>query len=108
MELMPTRLQMPIHSRPKDGSFSTTGSMAVFVVKRLVIAGGFLHRTPTHVWWLNQLECWLPIPTRRFLHPADFADTTDVSSAILGCIDPYNDRVKPSSWSYETTEKAAA
>ena len=58
----------------------------------------FLHRTPTHASWLNQVERWFSIPTRQLLHTAEFGQTTDLSSAILDFIDDYNQRAKPFMW----------
>ena len=68
----------------------------------------FLHRRATHASWLNQIECWFSILTRQLLHTAEFADTVDVSSAILDFIDDYNGRAKPFNWSYDADAKAAA
>ena len=67
----------------------------------------FLHRTPTHASWLNQVECWFSILTRQLLDTAEFADTTDVSSAILDYIDDYNNRAKPFRWTYNATATPA-
>ena len=60
----------------------------------------FLHRTPTHASWLNQIEMWFSILTRQLLHTAEFAHTSDLAGAILDYIDDYNNRAKPFKWTY--------
>ena len=61
----------------------------------------FLHRTPTHASWLNQIETWFSILTRQLLHTAEFAHTSDLAGAILDYIDDYNNRAKPFKWTYD-------
>lgn len=68
----------------------------------------FLHRTPTHASWLNQVEMWFSILTRQLLDTAEFASTTDLANTILDYIDDYNQRAKPFKWTYNATNKHAA
>lgn len=65
----------------------------------------FLHRTPTHASWLNQIEMWFSILTRQLLHTAEFAHTTDLAGAILDYIDDYNNRAKPFKWTYHPNQQ---
>jgi len=58
----------------------------------------FLHRTPTHASWLNQIEMWFSILTRQLLNTAEFADTSDLAGAILDYVTDYNTRAKPFNW----------
>lgn len=58
----------------------------------------FLHRTPTHASWLNQVEMWFSILTRQLLNTAEFADTNDLASAIIDYVDDYTTRAKPFNW----------
>lgn len=60
----------------------------------------FLHRTPTHASWLNQIETWFSILTRQLLDTAEFNHTTDLAGAVLDYIDDYNNRAKPFKWTY--------
>ena len=60
----------------------------------------FLHRTPTHASWLNQIEMWFSILTRQLLDTAEFKHTTDLAGAVLDYIDDYNNRAKPFKWTY--------
>jgi transposase len=60
----------------------------------------FLHRTPTHASWLNQVEMWFSILTRQLLSTAEFADTNDLAGAIIDYVDDYNTRAKPFNWAW--------
>ena len=66
----------------------------------------FLHRTPTHASWLNQIEMWFSILTRQLLDTAEFADTGDLATAILDYIEDYNKRAKPFKWTYQATHNS--
>lgn len=63
----------------------------------------FLHRTPTHASWLNQIETWFSILTRQLLDTAEFNHTSDLAGAILDYIDDYNNRAEPFKWTYQAT-----
>lgn len=63
----------------------------------------FLHRTPTHASWLNQIEMWFSILTRQLLDTAEFAHTSDLATAILDYVEDYNKRAKPFKWTYQAT-----
>ena len=60
----------------------------------------FLHRTPKHASWLNQIEMWFSILTRQLLHTAEFTDTNDLAGAIIDYVDDYNTRAKPFNWKW--------
>jgi transposase len=60
----------------------------------------FLHRTPTHASWLNQVEMWFSILTRQLLSTAEFADTNDLAGAIIDYVDDYNTRANPFNWTW--------
>lgn len=60
----------------------------------------FLHRTPTHASWLNQVEMWFSILTRQLLDTAEFADTSDLADALIDYVDDYNTRAKPFNWAW--------
>jgi transposase len=67
----------------------------------------FLHRTPTHASWLNQIEMWFSILTRQLLNTAEFADTSDLAGAILDYIADYNTTAEPFNWTYQPEPAAA-
>jgi transposase len=40
------------------------------------------HYTPTHAWWLNQIECWFSILSRQALPGASFTSVAPLREAI--------------------------
>jgi transposase len=57
-----------------------------------------LHFTPTHASWLNQIECWFSILSRRALRGASFTSPQQVRGAIDGFIEAYNQNAVPFEW----------
>ena len=59
--------------------------------------------TPKHCSWLNQIECWFSIITRRLLNRrANFISINDLEQKIIGFIDYYNQFLKKAfKWNYE-------
>jgi hypothetical protein len=57
--------------------------------------------TPKHGSWLNQVEIWFGILTRRLLKRGRFASTDDLKQRILEFIDFFNQTLaKPFRWTY--------
>ncbi len=57
---------------------------------------------PKHTSWLNQIECWFSILTRRLLKRGEFTSTFDLSEQILKFIDYFNrTSAKPFLWKFE-------
>jgi len=59
--------------------------------------------TPKHCSWLNQIECWFGIITRRLLNRrASFFSVADLEQKIRAFIDYYNQYLmKPFQWNYK-------
>jgi transposase len=57
-----------------------------------------LHFTPTHASWLNQIECWFSILSRRALRGASFTSPQQVRDAIDRFIAAYNAHAVPFEW----------
>ena len=57
-----------------------------------------LHFTPTHASWLNQIECWFSILSRRALRGASFTSPQQVREAIDHFIKAYNQKAAPFKW----------
>ena len=57
-----------------------------------------LHFTPTHASWLNQIECWFSILSRRALRGASFTSPQQVREAIDGFISAYKENATPFEW----------
>ena len=59
--------------------------------------------TPKHCSWLNQIECWFGIITRRLLNRrASFSSIADLEQKIISFIEYYNKYLaKPFAWNYK-------
>jgi transposase len=59
--------------------------------------------TPKHCSWLNQIECWFAIITRRLLNRrSSFSSVIDLEQKIHSFIDHYNRFLaKPFNWNYK-------
>jgi transposase len=56
------------------------------------------HYTPTSASWLNMVEIWFNILSRKVLHGASFDTTSALSNAIMGYIGAYNETAEPFIW----------
>jgi transposase len=57
--------------------------------------------TPKHTSWLNQIEIWFSILTRRLLKRTSFRSTQDLKERILAFIDYFNRTLaKPFRWTF--------
>jgi len=60
------------------------------------------HFTPKHASWLNQIELWLSILTRKLLRRGSFTSTQDVRDKVLAFIAYYNRTMAhPFKWTYQ-------
>ena len=58
----------------------------------------FFHFTPTSASWLNQVEIWFNIMTRKVLRGASFDNTMQLCEAIAKYISAYNESAEPFVW----------
>jgi hypothetical protein len=57
--------------------------------------------TPKHASWMNQIEIWLSILTRKLLRRGSFLSVADLQARVLAFIAYYNrTMVKPFKWTY--------
>ena len=56
--------------------------------------------TPTKASWLNQIELWFGILTRKVIRRGIFSSKEELVRKILGFIDQYNKEAKPFRWTY--------
>ena len=57
------------------------------------------HYTPKHASWMNQIEIWLSILTRKLLRRGSFLSVADVQAKVLAFIAYYNRTMaKPFKW----------
>ena len=60
------------------------------------------HFTPTHASWLNQIELWFGIVSRRVLRYGNFRSPNELIAAIEAFIDRWNrNEARPFRWTYE-------
>ncbi len=58
------------------------------------------HYTPKHASWVNQVELFFPILTRRVLKGGSFGSRDDLVSKIMRYIARHNETAKPFAWTY--------
>ena len=68
----------------------------------------FLHRTPTHASWLNQVELFFSILQRRLIRYGEFDSIDDLATKVIAFINDYNKRAKPFRWTYDGRPLQAA
>jgi transposase len=68
----------------------------------------FLHRTPTHASWLNQVELFFSILQRRLIRYGEFDSVDDLAAKVIAFINDYNKRAKPFRWTYDGRPLQAA
>jgi transposase len=61
----------------------------------------FLHHTPTHASWLNQVELFFSIIQRRLLRNGEFNSTDELADRIIEFIKAYNRNATPFRWTYD-------
>lgn len=60
------------------------------------------HYTPKHCSWLNQIEIWLSILSRKLLKRGNFTSVEDLAAQVLAFIEHYNQTMaKPFKWTYQ-------
>ena len=66
------------------------------------------HYTPKHASWMNQIEIWFSILTRKVLKRGNFTSIDDLQAKVRAFIDYYNlSRAKPFKWTFKGTALSA-
>lgn len=60
-----------------------------------------VHHTPKHASWLNQVELFFSILTRRLLRRGEFESRDDLVARIMAFIEDHNRNAKPFRWTYD-------
>lgn len=58
------------------------------------------HYTPVHASWVNQVELFFSILTRKVLRRGSFTSRDDLVTKVMGYINRYNETAKPFAWTY--------
>ena len=86
------------------------------ILKSLESRAEFLHQeehririvyTPKHCSWINQIEIWFGILTRRLLKRKSYRSVEELETSILRFIEQYNLMAKPFKWTYKGVPLAA-
>ncbi len=59
-----------------------------------------LNFTPTHASWLNQIEIWFGILTRKVIRRGIFKSREELVERLLNFIEAYNEQARPFEWTY--------
>ena len=89
---------MQLHCIVDNFAAHFTATVEAFLEDRPHI---FLHRTPTHASWLNQVELFFAILQRRLLRYGEFHSVDDLADRVIAFINDYNRRAKPFRWTYD-------
>jgi transposase len=60
-----------------------------------------VHYTPKHASWLNQVECFFSILTRKVLRRGEFSSREDLVEKMMAFIAHYSESAKPFRWVYD-------
>ncbi len=63
--------------------------------------------TPKHASWLNMIEQWFGVLTRRLLHRGDFTSRDDLEARITVFTIRHNKNARPYKWSYDADAEHA-
>jgi transposase len=63
--------------------------------------------TPTHASWLNQIEIWFGILSRRVIRRGIFKSRDELVQRLMNFIETYNQEARPFQWTYTGNPLAA-
>jgi transposase len=93
-----------LHVIADNGSSHTSKKTKAWVARQKRL---HLHFTPTHASWLNQIEIWFGILSRKVVRRGIFASRQDLIDRLMAFIRSYNETAKPFQWTYTGQPLAA-
>jgi transposase len=95
-QMIPPHLR--IHLIMDNGSSHTSAATRAWLAGHPRFAVTY---TPKHASWLNMVEQWLGVLTRRLLRRGDFASRDDLEAKITAFTIRHNKHARPYRWSYD-------
>ncbi|MGH9486950.1 MAG: IS630 family transposase [Terriglobales bacterium] len=65
-----------------------------------------VHHTPVHASWLNQVECFFSILSRKVLRRGEFSSRDDLVEKMMAFIAHHSETAKPFKWVYDAAVAA--
>jgi transposase len=95
-QMIPAGLR--IHLIMDNGSSHTSAATRAWLAAHPRFAVTY---TPKHASWLNMVEQWFGVLTRRLLRRGDFSSRDDLEAKITAFTIRYNKHARPYRWSYD-------
>lgn len=91
------RPDVDLHVIVDNGSSHTSKKTREWIAKQKRL---HVHYTPTHASWLNQIEIWFGLLSRRIIRRGVFTSKNELIQRIIQFIEQYNQTAKPFEWTY--------
>lgn len=93
-----TEASLAVHVVVDNGSSHTSKATKAWFAShpRFVV-----HYTPVHASWLNQVECFFSILSRKVLRRGEFSSRDDLVAKMMAFIDHHSETAKPFKWVYD-------
>lgn len=102
--LLQAHPEKELHVIVDNGSSHRSKKTLAWVAKQKRL---HLHFTPTHASWLNQIEIWFGILTRKVVRRGIFKSRTELVQKLMEFIEAYNKEARPFEWTYTGMPLAA-